>query len=111
MAIKYEIVGKSLTSTAQTSLLTAPAKQQLIIKAIRVSTMGVFTPSITFEVTDSSASATYTVERLKVLVGNQSIEILDNPLVLEQADILKVTSSTTDQLDIVVSYMAVAQNE
>ena len=58
MAVKYEVIGKSLTSSSQTSLLTAPAKQQLIIKSIRVSTMGVFTPSITFEVTDTSASAT-----------------------------------------------------
>ena len=111
MAVKYEIVGKSLTSSSQTSLLTAPAKQQLIIKSIRVSTMGVFTPSITFEVTDTSASATYTIERLKVLVGNQTIELLTNPVVLEESDILKVTSTTTDQLDIVISYMAVAQNE
>ncbi len=111
MAIKYEIVGKSLTSTSQTSLLTAPAKQQLIIKSIKVSTMGVFTPSVTFEVTDSSASATYTVERLKVLVGNQTIELLTHPLILEESDILKVTSTSTDQLDIVISYMAVAQNE
>ena len=111
MAIKYEIVGKSLTSTSQTSLLTAPVKQQLIIKSIKVSTMGVFTPSVTFEVTDSSASATYTVERLKVLVGNQTIELLTHPLILEEADILKVTSTSTDQLDIVISYMAVAQNE
>ena len=111
MAIKYEIVGKSLTSTSQTSLLTAPVKQQLIIKSIKVSTMGVFTPSVTFEVTDSSASATYTVERLKVLVGNQTIELLTHPLILEESDILKVTSTSTDQLDIVISYMAVAQNE
>ncbi len=111
MAVKYEVVGKSLTSSSQTSLLTAPAKQQLIIKSIRVSTMGVFTPSITFEVTDTSASATYTIERLKVLVGNQTIELLTNPVVLEELDILKVTSTTTDQLDIVISYMAVAQNE
>ena len=111
MAVKYEVIGKSLTSSSQTSLLTAPAKQQLIIKSIRVSTMGVFTPSITFEVTDTSASATYTIERLKVLVGNQTIELLTNPVVLEDSDILKVTSTTTDQLDIVISYMAVAQNE
>jgi|TARA_B100000424_G_scaffold189623_1_gene147546 hypothetical protein len=111
MAVKYEVIGKSLTSSSQTSLLTAPAKQQLIIKSIRVSTMGVFTPSITFEVTDTSASATYTIERLKVLVGNQTIELLTNPVVLEESDILKVTSTTTDQLDIVISYMAVAQNE
>ena len=111
MAVKYEVIGKSLTSSSQTSLLTAPAKQQLIIKSIRVSTMGVFTPSITFEVTDTSASATYTIERLKVLVGNQTIELLTNPVVLEESDILKVTSTTTDQLDIVISYMAVAQND
>ena len=111
MAVKYEVIGKSLTSSSQTSLLTAPAKQQLIIKSIRVSTMGVFTPSITFEVTDTSASATYTIDRLKVLVGNQTIELLTNPVVLEESDILKVTSTTTDQLDIVISYMAVAQNE
>ena len=111
MAVKYEVIGKSLTSSSQTSLLTAPAKQQLIIKSTRVSTMGVFTPSITFEVTDTSASATYTIERLKVLVGNQTIELLTNPVVLEESDILKVTSTTTDQLDIVISYMAVAQNE
>ena len=111
MAVKYEVIAKSLTSSSQTSLLTAPAKQQLIIKSIRVSTMGVFTPSITFEVTDTSASATYTIERLKVLVGNQTIELLTNPVVLEESDILKVTSTTTDQLDIVISYMAVAQNE
>ena len=111
MAVKYEVIGKSLTSSSQTSLLTAPAKQQLIIKSIRVSTMGVFTPSITFEVTDTSASATYTIERLKVFVGNQTIEFLTNPVVLEESDILKVTSTTTDQLDIVISYMAVAQNE
>ena len=31
MAVKYEVIGKSLTSSSQTSLLTAPAKQQLII--------------------------------------------------------------------------------
>ena len=49
MAIKYEIVGKSLTSTSQTSLLTAPVKQQLIIKSIKVSNINFLHPFLTLK--------------------------------------------------------------
>ena len=111
MAIKYEFHGTQLTSTSETTLLTAPTNQQIIIKSIRVSTVGAFTPSVSFQVEDSSTSTKYYVQYLKLLVANTSVEVLDNPLVLESADKLLVTSTTTDRLDITISYMGVATNE
>ena len=61
MAHNYKFIGKAFATTAQTSVLTAASGETLIIKSINISNNNSNTPTITLEVTDTSASATYKI--------------------------------------------------
>ena len=108
MAHSYKVIGKTLATTSQTSVLTAASTETLIVRSIRVTNKTSNTPTVTLDVTDTSASATYRFEQTKSLAANTAYELLTQPLVLEASDILKVTMSSTDSTDLVISYLSVS---
>ena len=108
MANNYKFTGHALATTAQTSLLTAGTGETIIVKSFRVTNNTGNTPTVTLDVTDSSASATYQILRTKSLTANNSEEILTEPLVLEASDVLKGTISSSDSIHIAISYLIVS---
>ena len=107
MANNYKVKGISLATTAQTSLLTSASGRTIIIRSVRVSNKTGNTPTITLFVTDSSGSATFEYLRTQSLSANNSTEVISKPLVLEENDILKATMSSTDSVDIIISYLEI----
>ena len=105
MANNYKVKGINLATTAQTSLLTAAAGRTIIIRSVRVSNKTGNTPTITLFVTDNSASATYEYLRTQSLTSHATLEVINKPLVLESSDVLKATMSSTDAIDIVITYL------
>ena len=96
MANNYKFTGHALATTAQTSLLTAGTGETIIIKSLRVTNNTGNTPTVTLDVTDSSASATYQILRTKSLTANNSEEILTEPLVAVINAKLSVGTTSTD---------------
>ena len=107
MANNYKFKGVALATTDQTNLVTAGTGETLIVKSVIITNNTANTPTITLDVTDSSASATYMILRTHALTANTSEELLTKPLVLEAGDILKATMSSTDSVHIAISYLAI----
>ena len=105
MANSYKFLGVNLSTQTETSILTAGTKDTIIIKSIRVTNNTGNTPTISFDVLDSSNSVESTILNTQSLTANSSVEILTMPLVLESSDILKATVSTNDNVNIGISYL------
>tara|TARA_R100000742_G_C4272514_1_gene91737 strand:+ start:343 stop:672 length:330 start_codon:yes stop_codon:yes gene_type:complete len=108
MANSYKFFGKAITSTSETTLITSGANETIIIKSIIVTNNTANTPTISMDVLDSSQSnAEFTILNTQSLAANTSVEILSVPLVLEKADALKTTISSTDSIHIGISYLSI----
>jgi len=107
MANSYKFKGVALATGSETALLTAASGETLIIKSIRITNNTANTPTISFDVLDSSASAEYTILKTQTLAANTGIELLTVPLILESSDALKTTISSTDSVHFGISYMSV----
>ena len=107
MANSYKFKGIALATISETELLTAATDETLIIKYIRITNNTANTPTISFDVLDSSASTEYTILITQTLTANTSIELLSVPLILESSDALKTTISSTDSIHFGISYMSV----
>jgi|TARA_R110002051_G_scaffold144633_1_gene217430 hypothetical protein len=107
MANTYKFKGVALATISETALLTAATDETLIIKSIRITNNTANTPTISFDVLDSSASADYTILKTQTLTANTGIELLTVPLILESSDALKTTISSTDSIHFGISFMSV----
>ena len=107
MANTYKFKGVALATTNETALLTAASDETLIIKSIRITNNTSNTPTISFDVLDSSASTEYTILKTQTLAANTGIELLTVPLVLEASDAIKATISSSDSVHFGISYMSV----
>ena len=107
MANNYKFKGVALATTDETALLTAASTETLIIRSIRVTNNTANTPTLSFDVSDNSASAEYTILKTQTLAANTAVEILSVPLVLEASDALKATVSSSDSVHFGISYMSV----
>ena len=107
MANSYKFTGIALATGSETALLTAASGETLIIKSIRITNNTANTPTISFDVLDSSASADYTILKTQTLAANTGIELLTVPLILESSDALKTTISSTDSIHFGISYMSI----
>ena len=107
MANSYKFKGVALATTNETALLTAASDETLIIKSIRATNNTSNTPTLSFDVSDNSASAEYTILKTQTLAANTAVEILTVPLVLEASDALKATVSSSDSVHFGISYMSV----
>jgi len=63
--------------------------------------------TITVTITDS-ASAVFSVFKVKAVGANTTIELLTAPLVIEESEIVKVTAATADRLHVVASLLEVS---
>tara|TARA_R100001369_G_scaffold65938_1_gene93090 strand:+ start:288 stop:617 length:330 start_codon:yes stop_codon:yes gene_type:complete len=108
MANSYKFKGVALATTNKTALLTAAADETLIIKSILVTNNTGNTPTMSLDVLDNSASTEFKILRTHTLLANTSGEVFTgSPLILETADALKATMSSTDSTHIAISYMSV----
>ena len=107
MANSYKFKGVALATGSETALLTAASDETIIIKSIRVTNNTSNTPTLSFDVSDSSASTEYTILKTQTLAANTAVEILSVPLVLEPSDAVKATVSSSDSIHFGISYMSV----
>ena len=62
------------------------------------------TSTITVTITDS-ASAVFVVYNVKATSANGTLELLTQPLVVQESEILKVTAANANRLHVVGSYL------
>tara|TARA_R100000458_G_C8022716_1_gene81721 strand:- start:99 stop:425 length:327 start_codon:yes stop_codon:yes gene_type:complete len=107
MANSYKFKGVALATTNETALLTAGSDETIIIRSIRATNNTSNTPTLSFDVSDNSASAEYTILKTQTLAANTGVEILSVPLILEASDAIKATISSSDSIHFGISYLVI----
>lgn len=107
MASYYKNAKVDLTSTGVTTLYTAPAATTAVFKSLLVADDSGSTSTITVTLTDS-ASAVFVVFNVKVTSANATVELLTQPLVVQESEILKVTAANANRLHVIGSYVEIS---
>ena len=104
MANIYRNAKADLTTTAATTLYTVPSDSRAIVKSILVSDDSGSGDSITVTLTDASSNV-FSLFKSKSVGTNATEQLLSEPLILQESEILKVTATTADRLHVVASIL------
>ena len=115
MADTFKNVGVDLSTTDPTTIYTVPTANPgalppvfpttAIVKSIIICNDSGNTTEYTIEWTDSSASATYKITNTKTIATDVTYEVLLQPLVLEESDLIKITANAANELHITMSFL------
>ena len=107
MSTFYKNAKVDLTSTAATALYTTPTAKTAVFRSLLVSEDSGNADTITVTITDAD-SAVFSLYKVKAVSANTTVELLSQPLVVEEAEILKVTAATANRLHVVGSYLEIS---
>ena len=124
MADTFKNAGKDITTTDLTTLYTVPTASPgvtgtspvfpttAVIKSILVcNDHGPATTLLDVVFTDTSASATIALFEQKSVAAKTTDELLDQPLVLEEGDILKVQANAANQVHVTASILEITKGD
>ena len=106
MANVYKNSKIDLTTTDNTTVYTAPSNSRAILKNILVSDDSGSGDSINVTLTDASA-AIFSLFKAKTIAANATTELITQPIVLQESEILKAQATTAGRLHIVVSLLEI----
>ena len=95
-----------LTTTDNTTIFTVPTATTSIVRSILVSEYAGSGSSITVTLTDSS-STIFNLFTSKSVSSNTTTELLTNPLILQENEILKVQAADANRLQVIASILEV----
>ena len=99
-----------LTTTSETTLYTVPTATTAIVKSILVSEDSGNADTITVTITDTS-SYVFSLFKTKAIASNATTELLTQPLVMEESEILKVQASDANELHVIASILEIQPRE
>jgi hypothetical protein len=105
MANSYKNALLDLTTTDVTTLYTTPTATSAIFRSILVSDDSGSGDTITLTLTNGTN--VFSIYKTKTVGANGTEELLTQPLILEEGQILKVTAATADRLHVVGSFLEV----
>ena len=94
-----------LTSNSATTLYTVPSFSTAVIKSILVSEDSGNADTIT--VTLTSGAAVFNLFKTKAVGSNTTIELLSQPLIIQENEILKAQAATGNRLHMVISVLQI----
>ena len=106
MANIYKNSLVDLTTTDNTVIYTAPSDSRAIIKSIIVSEDAGSGCDITFTITNA-ASAVFSLFKDKTIASKTTTELLTQPLILQENDVLKAQASDANELHIIASILEI----
>jgi len=115
MANTYKVIPKLISVlTANQDVYEVPTATTSIIRSISVYNTDSSTMNVTLSVYDTSATTRYTYDYKAALAATTKFEFLNSSnsilLVLEEADKLQVTCSTTGGLNLIVSSLEISRS-
>ena len=99
-----------LTTTDLTTLYTVPSAKTAVIKSILVSEDAGSGTTITVTLVDSSSNI-FSLFKTKTISGNATTELLTQPLVMEESEILKVQAGDANELHVIASILEIQPRE
>jgi len=110
MANAFKNKKVDLTTTDATTLYTVPTATTAVIKSILVSDDSGSGDTITITLTNAS-SAVFSLFKVKAISANTTSELLTEPLVAEESEVIKVTAATGDRLHVVMPVLEITPRE
>jgi|TARA_R100000455_G_scaffold5496_1_gene1955 hypothetical protein len=110
MTIRYKNQGFSLTTTDTVSVLTSPTSGRCLVKQIQVHNGASGVVNLATQVTDTSASGTFRIDNAAI-AANTTRQIISQTLVLEEGDIIKMTASTANEIQGIISYALIDRSQ
>ncbi len=107
MPNSYKNAKVDLTTTNVTTLYTCPGATTALVKSILVSEDTGNADTITVTITDANA-AVFSLFKVTAIAANTTVELLTEPLVVEENEVLKVTAATADRLHVVASILEIS---
>ena len=105
MANIYTNSKVDLTNTSETVVYTSPAATTSIIKSILVSEDSGNADSIS--VTLTAGTDVFNLFKTKAVGSNTTVELLTQPLIIQENEILKAQAATGNRLHMVVSVLQI----
>ena len=99
-----------LTGTSATTLYTVPTATTAVVKSIIVSEDSGNADTITITITDTD-DAVFSLFSVKAISASGTSELLSQPLVVEESEIVKVTAATANRLHVVLSALEIKPRE
>jgi len=106
MPNSYKNAKADLTTTGVTTLYTCPSATTALVKSILVSEDTGNADTITVTITDADA-AVFSLFKVTAIAANTTVELLTEPLVVQENEILKVTAATASRLHVVASLLEI----
>ena len=110
MANAYVNKKADLTSTSATTLYTVPTATTAVIKSILVSEDSGNADTITVTITDTSDNV-FSLFKTKSISASATTELLSQPLVVKESEVVKVTAATANRLHVVLSALEIKPRE
>ncbi len=95
-----------LTSTSATTLYTVPTATTAVIKSIVVSDDSGSGSTITVTITDTD-DAVFSLFNVKSISANGTSELLSQPLVVAESEVVKVTAAAANRLHVTLSALEI----
>ena len=110
MANTFKNKTVDLTSTSATTLYTVPTATTAVIKSILVSEDSGNADTITVTLTDTN-EAVFSLFKTKAISANATSELLSQPIVAQESEIIKVTAATANRLHVILSVLEIKPRE
>ena len=110
MANIYKNSKLDLTTVSATPLYAVPSNSRAIIKSILVCDDSGSGSTITVTITDTSSNI-FVLFNVKSIGGNVTEQLLSEPLVLEESEILTVTAADANRLHVVASILEINRED
>ena len=99
-----------LTSTDNTTLYTTPTANVSLVKSLLVSNDSGSSCNLDVTLTDSSGNV-FSLFKTKAVDTNTTVELLTQPLVVEESEVLKVQASDANELHVIASILEIQPRE
>ena len=106
MANVYRNAKVDFTTTDNTTVYTVPSNSRAIIKGILVSEDSGNADSISVTLTDASSNV-FSLFKTKSVSANGTEELISQPIILQESEILKAQATTAGRLHMVVSLLEI----
>ena len=109
MANIYKNEKTRLTTTALTTLYTVPSNSRAIVKSLLVAEDAGSTAVVKVTLVDAAA-AVFVIDNDVNLTANQKEQVLSEPLIMKESEILKVQTSS-GAVDVVASILEINRED
>ena len=99
-----------LTTTDLTTLYTVPTAKTSVIKSLLVSEDAGSGTTITITLVNASG-AIFNLFKDKTIASKATTELLTNPLVMEESEVLKVQAADANELHVIASILEIQPRE